>query len=631
MLSSLAKCALGVLGGLLLSGLAAAGNCTKTGQRCLDATLTKTISGITVSVDQVGGCWEYEDTYTCLKPNAVNYCQPLASLAPTCWQTSTSCIKQDTLFNAGCMESRQTWRCNNPALPTPQNTIKLSNSYTLTQTKVSQCDAGFVPANCSISSHTCLDQAPCKVDESGATVCLAGAAGPAGALHIADTCWQWDDTYSCIGETLTDCKPLRDKGCVEAPSTAACVTVGADGICRNTSRQFSCIDQPGSTTTVTDCSNQMFCVDGLCFDSGHSPNADMGRVIAAMETAREGGTYMDGAFKLFSGVAETCEKGYFGLKNCCKSSGGAKSNRDVLGTAVVGAVAEGGNAVGAYATYKATPYVYDFMYKSGFTDKAVGGMMDFAAKWGVSTCAGCDAAWLSAGGTGVGVVGDLSFSGSIASLYGMSLSYGSAAAAGVNSVALGGSATTAASSLGLSSVTASDLGTAITSAFDTYNFATTTVAQAGNFTLSFNPYALAASIAIQVIMDLMTCEPESQMLAMHRGANLSHYVGSYCSNELNLGFTKICLVTTETYCSYNSRLARIINEQGRAQIGKGWGSAENPSCGGFGEEEFTSLDFGQLDLSEFLAEIKARTPDVANLQSNINSTIQRRFNNYYGQ
>lgn len=73
------------------------------------------------------------------------------------------------------------------------------------------------------------------------------------------------------------------------------------------------------------------------------------------------------------------------------------------------------------------------------------------------------------------------------------------------------------------------------------------------------------------------------------GAFFSAAAGTYCSEELNLIVTKICIEHTKSYCCYNSRLARIINEQGRGQIGKGWGGAESPQCGGFTQAEFAQI------------------------------------------
>ena len=57
---------------------------------------------------------------------------------------------------------------------------------------------------------------------------------------------------------------------------------------------------------------------------------------------------------------------------------------------------------------------------------------------------------------------------------------------------------------------------------------------------------------------------------------LCHGVGSYCSARLPI--IRTCIETTETCCCFNSRLSRIINEQGRAQLGRGWGGARAPTA-----------------------------------------------------
>jgi conjugal transfer mating pair stabilization protein TraN len=57
-------------------------------------------------------------------------------------------------------------------------------------------------------------------------------------------------------------------------------------------------------------------------------------------------------------------------------------------------------------------------------------------------------------------------------------------------------------------------------------------------------------------------------------------------------------------------LARILNEQGRAQLGRSWGGAESPDCSGFTVAQLQSLDFSRMDLTEFYAEIAPTLPDV---------------------
>ena len=62
---------------------------------------------------------------------------------------------------------------------------------------------------------------------------------------------------------------------------------------------------------------------------------------------------------------------------------------------------------------------------------------------------------------------------------------------------------------------------------------------------------------------------------------------------------------TEGWCCFPSKLGRIINEQGRPQIGKSWGSASSPDCSGFTLEQLKQLKFDEMDLSEFLSSVKA--------------------------
>ena len=177
--------------------------------------------------------------------------------------------------------------------------------------------------------------------------------------------------------------------------------------------------------------------------------------------------------------------------------------------------------------------------------------------------------------------------------------------------------------------------------FSLYGFTVTTGAigsgsialgSVGGLNFAFNPYMLAFQVAIMVIQEMMKCDQDEQILAMRLGQNLCHKVGTYCSKKIKF-LVKICIEHKQSYCCYNSRLARIINEQGRAQIGKGWGSAESPNCSGFTMDEFAALDFSAMDLSEFTAEILAniRMPDISGIAENVQESVQQKLLNYYGQ
>jgi len=119
------------------------------------------------------------------------------------------------------------------------------------------------------------------------------------------------------------------------------------------------------------------------------------------------------------------------------------------------------------------------------------------------------------------------------------------------------------------------------------------------------------------------CSSDEQRLALSRKAGLCHYIGSYCSNRNLFG----CTSRKETHCCFKSKLARIIQEQGRAQLGIGWGDAKNPNCGGITIEQLQSLDFSQIDFSEFYADAmdKATSPGGGELQGIIENYIQQSY------
>ena len=56
------KALLAMLFVITLAGQATAGDCRLASSTCVDSAASKTISGIVVTLAQVGGCWEYQDT-----------------------------------------------------------------------------------------------------------------------------------------------------------------------------------------------------------------------------------------------------------------------------------------------------------------------------------------------------------------------------------------------------------------------------------------------------------------------------------------------------------------------------------------------------------------------------------------
>jgi conjugal transfer mating pair stabilization protein TraN len=152
----------------------------------------------------------------------------------------------------------------------------------------------------------------------------------------------------------------------------------------------------------------------------------------------------------------------------------------------------------------------------------------------------------------------------------------------------------------------------------------------GDFIIALVPsYWTIAMLAIQY-SGIMSCSDEEKVTAMKRDARLCVEFGDYCSSCISVfGKCVACLERTKSYCCFNSHLARIINEQGRAQVGKSWGSdtARNPDCSGFSVAQLQRLDFSRMDLSEFYAEI---TPTILNAGTAASNAAARVPACYFG-
>lgn len=147
--------------------------------------------------------------------------------------------------------------------------------------------------------------------------------------------------------------------------------------------------------------------------------------------------------------------------------------------------------------------------------------------------------------------------------------------------------------------------------------------------VAFDPWSLAISVLMFAAMSLTSCSQSEARLAMKEGANLCHSLGSYCSSCIRLlGKCISCIERTTGKCCFNSVLARIVNEQGRAQLGRGWGDPRGPDCSGFTLAQLQALDFSSMDLSEFYASI---VPTLPNHQSTVDRATQRSLDCYYGK
>lgn len=129
---------------------------------------------------------------------------------------------------------------------------------------------------------------------------------------------------------------------------------------------------------------------------------------------------------------------------------------------------------------------------------------------------------------------------------------------------------------------------------------------------------------IQLLVSL-GCNSE-EMLLHERDANgLCAYVGTYCASS----FLGVCLTKRKVYCCFESKLSRILQEQGRTQLNKPWASPRDEQCAGFTIDEFSRLDLSKMDFSEVYAEFTdaARLPDELQAAAD----IQQKIEDYYAR
>lgn len=130
---------------------------------------------------------------------------------------------------------------------------------------------------------------------------------------------------------------------------------------------------------------------------------------------------------------------------------------------------------------------------------------------------------------------------------------------------------------------------------------------------------------------LNKCSPDEKTLAKYlkKTKKSAHYVGSYCA----LKVLNICLRKKKTYCTFGSLLSKIINEQGKIQLGKSWGTPEEPDCKGFTPEEFQKVDMGAIDMSEFENDLTDKVGELLDNKTiqNIPNIIEDKLNLQYGK
>lgn len=92
---------------------------------------------------------------------------------------------------------------------------------------------------------------------------------------------------------------------------------------------------------------------------------------------------------------------------------------------------------------------------------------------------------------------------------------------------------------------------------------------------------------------------------------------------------KYCRSTYRGSCCFNSKIARIIHQQGRPQIKRGWGSSQSPDCRGFTPDEFQKLDFSKIDLSEYINDVQSKVTIEGVVTDNVEQKVKDKIDKFY--
>lgn len=159
-----------------------------------------------------------------------------------------------------------------------------------------------------------------------------------------------------------------------------------------------------------------------------------------------------------------------------------------------------------------------------------------------------------------------------------------------------------------------------------------TAAQAGaemylnNIIGGITPQGIAVQVAIYVVTELLTnkCNQMDIETSALKGSKYCHQVGTYCQKKWKFFG---CVQKADAFCCYNSKLARIINEQGRPQLParRAWGDPRSPDCRGFTPDEFRAIDFSRIDLSEYIEDI------TRNTRALVTSDLETKVQDFYRQ
>lgn len=320
------------------------------------------------------------------------------------------------------------------------------------------------------------------------------------------------------------------------------------------------------------CSGPVRCMGEDCVDFPEEQSEDFAKAVAALQALQMMVLDMECSGSdcvIFSGTAEECKKAVGGIVNCCKSPEDRVSLREYISLILLAGKIENAMGLGVGDKVRGTWEVLSAPVNSMWSSIQQSFTSAANSLTGSTTAAATDAA-----GSGVLTATKQKLMNGVAQW--TSDIFGQAAAETLFQNVGGGPAIGA--------------GGALTGDVMLANFLTTAMQAIMWAYMIYN-------VAMLLIRLIWTCEEDELELAAKRELKSCHFVGGYCKDEV-LGW---CVEKRDAYCCFSTPIARILNEQIRPQIGRGWGEAEYPDCRGIRVSSLSRVDWSRVDLSEWLA------------------------------
>jgi len=405
----------------------------------------------------------------------------------------------------------------------------------------------------------------------------------------------WTDAQGVLrcpynqGGVETDCTALEDDpNCGFLSSSCVKYAQGDSGLCYVFEERWDCGTLHGipvlERTSTLDCAGPVRCMGEDCLDAAEEQSGDFAKAAAALQAAQMAASDMDcssGSCVVFSGEAMECKKAVGGIVNCCTTPDGI-SLADYLSLVfAVGKIdnalmgLDQGNALrGSWETLRQPVASAWSEVTRSFTSaanslmgKTAADATDAAARFSLDAFKQAvmqeTARWVAE------IFGETAAN-ALFTVNGGAAFVGGNLQAGT--IQLGGL-----------------VGTALSWVMTAY---------------------MIYSIAVILIQLIWACEEEEFELGAKRELRSCHDVGSYCKTKV----LTACIERRKAYCCFNTPLARILNEQIRPQLSRGWGEADEPDCTGIAVADFGRVDWNRVNLDEWLA-ILAETGHFPTLDS----------------